>query len=448
MFEQPHINIEAADCCIFQNQEGHGEALQYFISNSAKWNTFHFITESESDEPPEIALFNHREAKWYAGRLIGEATFDFSGKRYRIIVRPRFGSAHLFRMLEEVYNVRFSPSKTLVNRQDDFQYIVKKLIAFLWLNLLARANKHGLPKHNICRTYKGSTIRGRINITKSVKPLFLEERLICTFREKTIDSTISKLLNLAYCLLVKDYYLDSLNMPSNAQDAINQIESYGAKSVHISERDFKNITYKDIYLSYKPVVELSWDIIRKQNIGSNQTQANSNSFGFFIDMAEIWELYLKSLLQRNLSRLGWLIKPKKEIAYKLKDFRRALIPDIVFQRDNEIMVWDAKYKRMNFDYYDYDRSDFFQIHTYISYYNQTNKVVAGGLLYPISKVFNTDRQKKNYSKSLFSLDSHSTQFVVDGIDLSGYDEDNSRIDFLKSQELYFIERICSLIKIA
>ena len=54
---------------------------------------------------------------------------------------------------------------------------------------------------------------------------------------------------------------------------------------------------------------------------------------------------------------------------------------------DEFLVFDAKYKRMKGEKNDVDRSDFFQIHTYIQYFLHTypeGRVLLGGLLYPLS----------------------------------------------------------------
>src|SRR5690606_37834674 len=131
---------------------------------------------------------------------------------------------------------------------------------------------------------------------------------------------------------------------------------------------------------------------------------------------EIWEIYLRSILKKHFAKFGWRIKQDKIGVYQETDFKRTLIPDIVLEKDETVMVWDAKYKRMKFDYFDYDRTDFFQIHTYINYYNQKSIVVAGGLLYPFSKEFDGIRQAKNSSDSLFNQGTSKTKLLVDGID--------------------------------
>jgi len=310
--------------------------------------------------------------------------------------------------------------------------------------MLANANKHGLPKYNVEKIHKGATIRGSLNVRKSVNPLYLEKQLISRYKEKALDKTVVNILKQAYKILLHDYYLGSLNIPSNALDAIEQLKSSGVNEAYISEGEYKKIAYKDIYLSFKPVVDLSWDIIRKKNIGNNRSDSNKKSFSFFIDMAEIWELYLKSLLKKHLAKDGWRLRNDLLLAYPQKNIQKKMIPDIVFQKDDSLMVWDAKYKRMKFDYFDYDREDFFQIHTYINYYHQIKKVIAGGLLFPITKPFDLERQNLNKSATLFGKESTQTFFVIDGIDFSEYAKEDLTLELIKKEEHNFIERISAL----
>jgi hypothetical protein len=84
-------------------------------------------------------------------------------------------------------------------------------------------------------------------------------------------------------------------------------------------------------------------------------------------------------------------------------------------------------------YGDLDRSDFFQIHTYMSYYkNQGYQIIAGGLLYPMDVVYD--------EHSCFSenwLGDKNTKFVVDGIELYKA----GSLKSIQCREKRFIERI-------
>jgi 5-methylcytosine-specific restriction endonuclease McrBC regulatory subunit McrC len=125
-----------------------------------------------------------------------------------------------------------------------------------------------------------------------------------------------------------------------------------------------------------------------------------------------------------------------------------MFPDIVMKKkkDGKVMVFDAKYKRMKFEKGmgdgkrgDLDRSDFFQVNTYMSYYhNQKDKhLISGGLLYPFEKEFDINEA---HSDNWFGND--SVQFIVDGIDLSKIDD----IKEMRTIEKEFINRIKELTK--
>lgn len=430
------IILEAKDCCAFSNQEGHADAIQYFLSTQNKCNVFQFNSSKEVrlDESPIIS-FSYTDGKWYAGRYIGEAFFKYQKKEYQILIRPRFGNNQLFRMLEEVFNIRFNESNQLVNKQKDFQFIIKKIIAFLWLNMLSKANKHGLPRSNKKQTYVGSKIRGMLNVRASILPLHNESKLVSNYWEKTPNEPVVKVLSQAHDILQYEYGIAQIKASRAAKNAIDQLYSASVSKKHITDNEYKNIAYKNIYKSYKPVVDLSWDIIKRKNFGNNN-DSNSEGVSFFLDMAEIWELYLKNIIKKKLAPEGWVLKNDVIQTYENNDFRRKMIPDIVFQKKNEVLVWDAKYKRMQFDYFDYDRSDFFQIHTYINYYQKKFSVMAGGLLYPLTKAYSSEVEKLNTSTSLFGEHKDSIQYFVDGIDLSEINTES-----IIKEEKNFLNRI-------
>ena len=103
------------------------------------------------------------------------------------------------------------------------------------------------------------------------------------------------------------------------------------------------------------------------------------------------------------------------------------------RKGNKIVVFDAKWKKMDFEYNDFDRSDFFQINTYIAFLkteDPESEVVCGGLLYPFTKEISVDNSHaKNW------LNNSETKFIVDGIQMKKNDEEYK----YKTQE--FIDRL-------
>ena len=192
-------------------------------------------------------------------------------------------------------------------------------------------------------------------------------------------------------------------------------------------------------MSWKPVVDLSWDIIKRKQFSLKQDKAKKG-FGFFIDMAEVWEQYLRATLKKNLLPFGWHLRKERSFAYQGFFFKRELIPDLVFQKENEIAIWDAKYKRMLGRPFDVDRSDFFQIHTYLQHHLKSRNVKAGGLLYPISKALDFEKTKSSY---LLNEDGFKTNFSIDGIEINESKEAETPLPI--QQEKQFINRILNSI---
>jgi len=182
-----------------------------------------------------------------------------------------------------------------------------------------------------------------------------------------------------------------------------------------------------------------------ENFSIENKDLNINSKGFIINIAELFEIYIRKLLSINFS--DWDISSPQIEVFENTFFKRKIIPDIVMQKDNKILVFDVKYKKMNmrgknqYDLGDVDRCDFFQINTYMSYYqNQGFELIAGGLLYPLEK----------YEKELcFSEDwfgNKDVKFFVDGILIDNLknNDDKECINLIKENEKKLIERIKSL----
>ncbi len=428
------IEIEAFDCMPFQNETVSADVLQEFLTTQCS-NVFRFSSNKKVDTDSKLAEYDYNRHQWIAGRFVGEAFFKYNGIDYNIRVKPRFGESFLFKMLEEIFNIRITKSSSTQKGIKDWQlYYIKHIIAFIWIQKLADVNLHGLPKKNDKKIYQGQTIRGKLNVRKTIPLYYQSQQLASNYYEKQIDTLIAQIIYQAYQILKEDFYIANINIPDTALEALNQIQASANRKEYISETQYLNIKYKEIYLSWKPFIDLSWDIIQRKQLSQKQNNTN-NGFGFFIDMAEIWEQYLRVILTKNLQIEGWTYRRVNEIAYKGFFFRRELIPDLVFQKGDMISVWDAKYKRMSGNFNDVDRSDFFQIHTYIQYYRNKFNVVAGGLLYPITS--NQIDFDKYYSNYLLNKEGEKTEFCIDGIKLS---EENHN-DNLEINQKEFIKRI-------
>ena len=284
------------------------------------------------------------------------------------------------------------------------------LVSLIWSQKLAKANRHGLPRNRVFVDNKGFSVKGKLLIKPSILSYGKDKTVISRTSEMTYDEKIITIISNAYKILKNEYAFDKLSISPNIKETISDIESIGhsLKNQRITENDYQSISYHPIYQSFKDLVDFSWQIINSST-GMDQKNQGSNVSGYLIDMAEVWECYVRSLVQKELKEYGWKLIDSVFTVYEGTFFQRKIIPDIVLQKDNEYCVFDAKYKRMKYIKDDVDRADFFQINTYISYMQHLGNVKLAGLLYPIEK----DSKAHHTQAPLFNL-SEQCHFFADG----------------------------------
>lgn len=365
---------------------------------------------------------------WQAGRYIGEAVIEDT----KVTIVPRFGERCLLAMLDEVCHFKFVPSDSKQGKGKDWNEIVKHILRYLWIQKFAYADKYGLPRLSIKHQQQGLQIRGHLNARKTIFPYKTKREVVSEYREKELDDCICKIVYSAYNILSKGGVSQSI-IPPQIQDSLNALYSrYHGRLCSVDDSEYKSIKYKRIYQSWKPLTDFSWQIIKQQAIGlTNAVEQTGNSL--FLDMAEIWESFLRKSLGKvlGLEEFGsWQVIPQFDCeisVYENQFYGRKLIPDLLFYRmyngKTQYIVLDAKYKRMRGRKDDLDRGDFYQIHSYIQYYSglKDSEVILGGLLYPLE----SDSMDKSdwYSETIFGLSQGDCKFVVDGICLDDIPDD-------------------------
>ena len=108
-------HIEAFDCLPFENKTATAEVLQEFIESQSE-SVFRFSNDFQTDDDSKLAEYDYRDYCWRAGRFVGEAIFNHKNIAYKITIKPRFGEKMLFRMLEEIFNIRITKSASEQNK--------------------------------------------------------------------------------------------------------------------------------------------------------------------------------------------------------------------------------------------------------------------------------------------------------------------------------------------
>lgn len=395
------------------------------------------------------------------GNYIGK----FKYNKDDIDIKSRFSDLFLKRMLNfanDVYLDDVSVFDAQNNEKNSLDYS-KFIIYYMFIQQLEKAFLLGLPKSYVSVNHHEMKVKGKININRFIKyDIPFKGKISSTSREQKEIQEIIDVLYKSITIIEKESKNNNGISIKNILHIKTHLKQHKSNRYVSNETVNKAIKSKalqnPIFSPYKKVLEYAKLIIDANNL-EEKKDADKETFGFLVNVAELFEIYLVKLLQHRMP--DWNIqhdRDNKISLYKEQFYSRHMYPDIVMKHkyNNKVMVFDAKYKRMTFKtgggdggYGDLDRSDFYQIHSYMSYYNnqENTTLIAGGLLYPISSEFdcrfsNDEKCNKEYTDKKAHSDSwfgsSKTKFIVDGIDLS---KDNLSMDDILESENSFIERI-------
>jgi len=406
---------------------------------------FTFIEEKEQDDELIIVIEkrnNHYVAR--TGNFIGRFTYD----GLQIDIRSRFPDTFLQRMLNyanDVYldDMSLFEAKEEKNLEIDYS---KYVLYYMFIQKLEKAFLLGLPKTYTTVYHHEMKLKGNIHINRFIKhDIPFKGKISSVSREQREIQEIIDVLYKAVSIIDKEKQTFSTKNISHIKTHLKQYRSKQyISNVVIQQAINSKALQNPIFSPYKSVLEYAKLIIESSTLREKEKESKQ-TFGFLVNVANLFEIYLYKLIQKEF--LDWKVEHEPNIElYPNNFYERKIKPDIVMIRDKQVIVFDAKYKRMLFrgrkkNIWDVDRDDFFQIHTYMSYYqNKGYEVLAGGLLYPMEGEFT---QNDCYSENWLGND--KTSFIVDGIDLYMIGNDSTMLD-IKKKEDAFIVRLKRLIE--
>lgn len=406
--------------------------LSHYVAKGGKFLSFLPDSQGKYDELIIGTRMQDDGLYVQTGNFIG----SFSHNDIDIEINSRFSNKFLERMLNfanDIYIDDVSIGKSI----DAKENLSKIIIYYLFIQTLERAFLLGLPKEYKVKSYHEAKVMGKVDVAKFIKTdIPFAGKISSASRERQEIGDIVLVLHKALKIVQKEAkglirpVVNTLNYLSEIRES-----RLVTPSVVRNTLNSKSL-HNQIYAPYKKVLEYASLIIENEKAGIKGT--GKQNLGFIVNVAELFEIYMRKLLQKEFK--DWSVTSPKIELYKDKFFTRKIIPDIVMSSGDKVLVFDTKYKRMNMqgkDQYglgDVDRNDFFQINTYMSYYqNQGKNIVAGGLLYPMEK-FSRDR-----CHSYSWLGNLNTKFIVDGIELVNLNE--SSIEEIKIKENEFISRV-------
>ncbi len=377
------------------------------------------------------------------GNYVGKFKWD----GLEIDIKSRFSTVFLERMLNFANNVFLDDVSVSGKDSKNELDISKYIIYYMFVQNLEKAFLLGLPKAYRSITHHEMKLKGKIDINRFIKhDIPFQGKVSSVSREQKEIQEIIDVLFKAVKIIDKSKKFSLKNI-SHIKTHLKQNRSNKYVSNETINKALKSKALQNpIFSPYKKVLEYAKFIINVDNIEQNKDGKN-NTYGFLINVAELFEIYVTKLLAKEFP--DWHVSSPKIELYDSPSmfYQRKIIPDIVMIKDKDVIVFDTKYKKMLFrgryeNGGDVDRNDFFQINTYMSYYkNHIEKynVKIGGLLYPMEKEVNP-----NICHSEQWFGNSDSKFIIDGIGLSTINN-NSKMNDISKFEDEFIERIRELL---
>ncbi len=330
-------------------------------------------------------------------------------------------------MLKYINDIFVIDAGDSFKRDDENQSdnVIRFILCHLFIRSLDKASAIlGLPKAYQQHLHVGYNVRGKIDMRHLVHHnIPLRGTLHFHYAQRTEVQEIMDVLYVAANKVLQFYPKMLIGNTLSLYHSLKEKRSaqFVSKATISKAKEHKALT-NPLYQPYKKVLKYAnWiiDYLDDLEYGKN---AELQSYSYLIDVSELFEIYIEKVLQRGLAEKGWIVKSQVETEiYKDTFFSRKLKPDIVLEKDNKVAVFDVKYKRMNYEGInqhgmgDLDRNDFFQIHTYMAYYQgmEGKELIGGGLFYPIEGNLKENNEKAHSKRWL----NNKGFFVVSGIEL-------------------------------
>ena len=359
-------------------------------------------------------------------------------KGCKINITTKYGDAFLKRMLNFVNDI-YVDNEQVKAQKDETENQFLFIIAYLFIQSLEKAAVLGLPQQYQKHQERSHKVRGSIDFNDFLKrDIPFQGKLTSTFRERMYVQEIVDVLYLALRKLERIFGKEIHSRLLGLSQLLKQ--HYSGRFANyetIQKAKAHQAINNPMYSGFKKVLEYAEIILLDKDLMPENEKQQLATTGYLFDIAELYELYLEKLLSRNFPE--WMVSGQEEIPiYQQQFYKRPMFPDLVMKHreSNKVVVFDAKFKKMEMQNSDVDRADLHQIHSYSGFYR--NDLIASGLIYPLSKDINT---VKAHSASIYGNGENEINFIVDGINVS---ENHSMKELIKNEEA-FIERISQII---
>jgi len=257
-----------------------------------------------------------------------------------ILIKPKIAEAKILYMLREVnyeYLEILDPIVKKVGKSDIFRFLESLVEKFLNVaEELIIHQLHRKPKSQIIYSQK---IKGKILISKSFKkPKVLLGKFYCEFDEFSINNIENQIIKY---VLFQLFYCVNQKQKKRIQRLLSRLNKVSLRP--FTKSTFFKLRYNKLNEHYKSVHHYCQMFIERFILGMNLGSKSIHSF--VIDTAKLFEDFLRTIFEKNLTNFDCYEGFKKQDLSPLLIKGKSKIPDVVISKHNMIyLISDTKYK--------------------------------------------------------------------------------------------------------
>ncbi len=271
--------------------------------------------------------------------------------------------------------------------EEDFEF-VGDMFAALLIQATSNQLKRGLSKQYVVQKETIQGIKGKLNISDSVKTLsMIEKKMVCEFDEFTENIYLNKIIKSTSMLLIRSkevskHYKGLLRKQMLFFNNIDLIE--------VTSIDFNKVVINRNNKTYELILNLCYLIIEGLLVDQ---KGSGIKFRKYLNDDQMYNLYEKFVLNYFKRHHSYLKPRSTQIKWKAssdRDTSLSMLPsmytDIVLHGNDEILIIDTKYytnsisKKTSGD--TFHSGNLYQLYAYVSTLQlDSYKNVSGMLLY-------------------------------------------------------------------
>ena len=226
--------------------------------------------------------------------------------------------------------------------------------------------KRGLGKEYIPRTEALSSLRGKIDITESIKTQALQRKqLVCSYDEFSVNSYMNRIIKSTMQLLLRVDITKARKKELRKLlvffDDVDVIDLYSVNW---------NMQYNRNNQTYRMLISICYLVVK----GLLQTQSDGTTkLMDFLDEQRMHRLYEKFILEYYRREYPQITANASQIPWQLDDDMNAMLPvmqtDIMLSHGDKTLIIDAKYyahsTQIQYDKHTLHSGNMYQIFTYV-----------------------------------------------------------------------------------